>query len=107
VTVSRTDDLNALLQLQDGRSLNDISFILIRQHRYKQALHFAQKAYRNTRANPVHAFATFNLGYVLLRLGHCRRAITLLEAALPNEPKDQQPLVRNRIRQAQKTCGRS
>jgi serine/threonine protein kinase len=107
VTVSRTDDLNALLQLQDGRSLNDISFILIRQHRYKQALPFAQKAYRNTSANPVHAFATFNLGYVLLRLGHCRRAITLLEAALPNEPKDQQPLVRNRIRQAQKTCGRS
>jgi serine/threonine protein kinase len=107
VTVSRTDDLSALLQLQDGRSLNDISFILIRRHRYKQALPFAQKAYRNTSANPVHAFATFNLGYVLLRLGHCRRAITLLEAALPNEPKDQQPLVRNRIRQAQKTCGRS
>jgi serine/threonine protein kinase len=108
VTVTKTDfELNKFLQLRDGRSLNDISFILIREHRYKDALPFAQKAYRNTSANPVHAFATFNLGYVLLRLGHCERAITLFKAALPNEPKDQRPLVRNRINQAQKTCGRS
>ena len=55
----------------------------------------------------MHAFATFNLGYVLLRLGHCQQALTLFNQALPNEPKDQQPLVRNRIKQAQKTCGQS
>jgi serine/threonine-protein kinase len=108
VTVSKPDlQLSKFLQLQDGRTLNDISFILIREHRFRDALPFAQKAYRNTSGNPVHAFATFNLGYVLLKLGHCRRAITLFKAALPNEPKDQQPLVRNRINQAQKTCPRS
>jgi serine/threonine protein kinase len=108
VTVSTTDfELNKFLQLDDGRSLNDISFILIREHRFRQALPFAKKAYENTSENPVHAFATFNLGYVLLRLGHCRRALTLFNAALPNEPKDQRPLVKNRIKQARKTCGRS
>ena len=109
VTVSKQGfDLKKFLQLNDGRSLNDISFILIREHRFKAALPIAQKAYRNTRGeNPVHAFATFNLGYVLLRLGHCRQALGLFNAALPNEPKDQQPLVRNRIKQAQKTCGQS
>jgi serine/threonine protein kinase len=106
VTVSKPGfDLNKFLQLKDGRSLNDISFILIKEHRFKAALPIAQKAYRNTSEKTVHAFATFNLGYVLLRLGHCQQALTLFNQALPNEPKDQQPLVRNRIKQAQKTCG--
>jgi serine/threonine protein kinase len=108
VTVSSPGfDLQKFLQLKDGRSLNDISFILIQEHRFKAALPIARKAYRNTSTNPVHAFATFNLGYVLLRLGHCQQALTLFNQALPNEPKDQQPLVRNRIKQAQKTCGQS
>lgn len=108
VTVSKPGfDPSTFLQLQDGRSLNDISFILIREHRFKDALPIARKAYKNTHGNPVHAFATFNYGYVLLKLGHCRQALTLFKAALPNEPNDQQPLVRNRIRQARKTCGRS
>ena len=96
-----------MLELQDGRTLNDISFVLISAHRFEDALPFAEKAYHNTSENPVHAYATFNLGYVLLKLGHCQRAITLFKAALPNEPNDQQPLVRNRINQAQKTCRRS
>ena len=100
-------DLKKLLELQDGRTLNDISFVLISAHRFEDALPFAEKAYHNTSENPVHAYATFNLGYVLLKLGHCQRAITLFKAALPNEPNDQQPLVRNRINQAQKTCRRS
>jgi serine/threonine protein kinase len=100
-------DLKKLLQLRDGRTLNDISYILIGAHRYKDALPFAQKAYRNTTENPVHAFATFNLGYVLLKLGHCQRSIQLFQAALPNEPPDQQPLVRHRINLARKNCGRS
>jgi serine/threonine protein kinase len=100
-------DLKKLLELQDGRSLNDISFILISARRFKDALPFAKKAYRNTHENPVHAYATFNLGYVLLKLGNCTRSIQLFEAALPNEPKEQQPLVRRRIKQAQKSCRRS
>jgi serine/threonine protein kinase len=109
VTVSKPGfQLSKFLQLNDGRSLNDISFILIREHRFKEALPIAKKAYRNTRGkNPVHAFATFNLGYVLLRLGNCTRSLQLFNAALPNEPKDQQLLVRRRITQAKKTCHRS
>jgi serine/threonine protein kinase len=100
-------DLKKLLQLRDGRTLNDISFILIGAHRYKDALPFAQKAYRNTSEYPVHAFATYNLGYVLLQLGHCKKSIRLFEAALPHEPPDQQPYVQRRITQAKKSCGRS
>jgi serine/threonine protein kinase len=100
-------DLKKLLELQDGRTLNDISFILISAKRFKDALPFAKKAYRNTSENPVHAYATFNLGYVLLKLGNCTRSIQLFQAALPNEPKEQQPLVRRRIKQAKKSCPRS
>ena len=54
-----------------------------------------------------YAFATFNLGYILLKLGNCTRSLQLFNAALPNEPKDQRPLVRRRINQAKKTCHRS
>ncbi|HEY6836789.1 MAG TPA: serine/threonine-protein kinase [Gaiellaceae bacterium] len=100
-------DLKKLLSLNDGRTLNDISFILIGAHRYKDALPFAQKAYRNSRDQPVHAFATYNLGYVLYRLGNCRRGLQLFEAALPNEPRDQQRYVQRRINQAKKQCGRA
>ena len=109
VTVSKPGfELSKFLQLKDGRSLNDISFILIREHRFKDALPIAEKAYRNTSGeNPVHAFATFNLGYVLLKLGNCTRSLQLFNAALPNEPKDQRALVRRRIKQAKKTCRRS
>jgi serine/threonine protein kinase len=100
-------DLKKLLELNDGRTLNDISFILISAHRFGDALPFAQKAYRNTHENPVHAFATFNLGYVLLQRGHCKQALKLFQKALPGEPPDQQDLVRRRIRRTQKQCGRS
>ena len=100
-------DLKKLLELQDGRTLNDISFVLISAHRFKDALPFAKKAYRNTTEKTVHAYATFNLGYVLLKLGNCNRSLQLFEAAYPNEPKEQQPLVKRRIRQAEKSCRRS
>jgi tetratricopeptide (TPR) repeat protein len=98
-------DLKKLLRLKDGRTLNDIGFILIGAHRYKDAVPFLQKAYRNTHDYPVHAFATYNLGYVLYKLGHCRQGLELFEAALPNEPKDQQRYVQRRINQAKKVCG--
>ncbi len=94
-------DLNRLLQLDDGRTLNDIAFILIGAKRYRSALPFAKKAYRNTHDYPVHAFATFNLGYLWLRLGNCKRAIPLLKKALPHEPVDQQQNVKNRINYAE------
>jgi serine/threonine protein kinase len=100
-------DVKRFLDLKDGRTLNDIGFVLIGAHRYKDALPILEKAYRNTHENPVHAYATFNLGYVMLRLGNCRRSLQLFQEALPNEPKEAQPLVRNRINQAKKTCRRS
>ena len=95
-------DPKQLLQLDDGRSLNDIAFVLIGAHRYRTALPFAKKAYHNTHDYPVHAFATFNLGYVYLRLGNCKKALPLLRAALPHEPEDQQQYVKNRIKYAEK-----
>ncbi|MGB2874973.1 MAG: serine/threonine-protein kinase [Gaiellaceae bacterium] len=98
-------DLHKLLDLKDGHTLNDISYILISAHRYKDALPFAQKAYRNTHDEPTHAFATYNLGLVLLKQGQCRQGISLMQKALPNEPLDLQPFVRRRIRAAQKHCG--
>jgi serine/threonine protein kinase len=98
-------DLQQLLQLNDGRTLNDISYVLISAHRFKDALPFAQKAYRNTHANPVHAFATFNLGYVLFKTGNCRDGVRLMEASYANQPPQWQPNVRNRINAAKKRCG--
>src|SRR6266542_2971407 len=98
-------DLKRLLELQDGHTLNDIAYVLIEVHRFRDALPFARKAYRRTSEYPLHAYATFNLGYVLLQLGHCRESIRLFQAALPHEPKEQQPYVRNRIKQARSRCG--
>src|SRR4051812_22555210 len=98
-------DLKRLLDLQDGRTLNDISYVLISAHRYRDALPFAQKAYRRTHENPVHAFATFNLGYVLFKRGNCRDGIGLMERSLSNEPPVWRPAVRNRIRAARNRCG--
>jgi tetratricopeptide (TPR) repeat protein len=98
-------DLKQLLELQDGHTLNDIAYVLIEVHRFQDALPFAQKAYRRTSDYPVHAYAAFNLGYVLLQLGHCRESIRLFQLALPHEPKGQQLYVRNRIKQAKSRCG--
>jgi predicted Ser/Thr protein kinase len=98
-------DLQQLLQLHDGRTLNDISYVLISAHRFEDALPFAQKAYRNTHTNPVHAFATFNLGYVLFKTGNCHDGVRLMEASYPNQPPQWQPNVRNRINAAKKRCG--
>jgi serine/threonine protein kinase len=97
-------DLKKLLKLQDGHTLNDISYILISAHRYKAALPFAQKAYRKARDEPTHAFATYNLGLVLLKTGHCGQGIRFMQKALPLEPDDLQPFVRRRIQAAQKHC---
>jgi serine/threonine-protein kinase len=97
-------DLKKLLQLKDGQTLYNISYILINAHRYKDALPFAQKAYQRTHTNPIHAFATFNLGYVLLRRGNCRDGLRLMRASLPNQPAVWQPAVRSRITHAEKHC---
>jgi serine/threonine protein kinase len=99
-------ELKKLLRLRDGHTLNDISYILISAQRYKDALPFAQKAYRNTHDQPTRAFATYNLGLVLVKTGHCPQGIKLMQKALPMEPKQLQDLVRRKITQAQMNCGR-
>jgi tetratricopeptide (TPR) repeat protein len=98
--------LKKLLLLDDGRTLNDIAYVLIGAHRYREALPFARKAVKNAHTNPTRAYATFNLGYVLLQLGDCAESLPLLRQALPLEPQDQRQYVRNRIQQAQRRCSR-
>jgi serine/threonine protein kinase len=100
-------DPKQLLRLEDGRSLNDIGYILVGAHRYRDALPILQKAVRRTDSStPTGAYARFNLGYVLVRLNHCAEGIRFLQRALPHEPADQQPFVRRRITFAQRHCGR-
>jgi tetratricopeptide (TPR) repeat protein len=99
--------LKKLLLLNDGRTLNDIAYVLIGAHRYREALPFARKAVKKARTNPTRAYATFNLGYVLLQLGRCDESLPLLRKALPLEPADQRQYVRNRIKQAQLRCSQA
>ena len=99
--------LKKLLLLDDGRTLNDIAYVLIGAHRYRDALPFARKAVKKARTNPTRAYATFNLGYVLLQLGDCAESLPLLRQALPLEPADQRQYVRNRIKQARLRCSQA
>ena len=98
--------LKKLLLLNDGRTLNDIAYVLIGAHRYRDALPFARKAVNKAHTDPTRAYATFNLGYVLLQLGRCGESIPLLQKALPLEPPDQRQYVKNRIKQARRRCSR-
>jgi predicted Ser/Thr protein kinase len=98
--------LEKLLLLNDGRTLNDIAYVLIGAHRYRDALLFARKAVKKAHTDPTRAYATFNLGYVLLQLGRCGESIPLLQKALPLEPPDQRQYVKNRIKQARRRCSR-
>src|SRR6266540_2102271 len=98
--------LKKLLLLNDGRTLNDIAYVLTGAHRYRDALLFARKAVKKAHTDPTRAYATFNLGYVLLQLGRCGESIPLLQKALPLEPPDQRQYVKNRIKQARRRCSR-
>jgi serine/threonine protein kinase len=100
-------DPRRLLELEDGRSLNDIGFILVEAHRYRDALPILQKAVRRTDGSTVTgAYSRFNLGLVLVRLNRCAEGIGFLRQALPHEPADEQPFVRRRITFARHHCGR-
>jgi hypothetical protein len=100
-------DPKRLLQLEDGRTLNDIGYILVRANRYRDALPILQKAVRHTdRTTVTGAYARFNLGLTLVRLGRCAEGIRFMGRGLPYEPGDQQPFVRRRITFARRHCGR-
>jgi tetratricopeptide (TPR) repeat protein len=95
-----------LLQSEDGRTLNDAAYWLIRGGQYDRAVPLAQKAIRYTsKSSVIHGYATFNLGLSLLKTGRCREALPYLQTALRIEAPGQRHLIRPRIKQA-KTCVR-
>jgi tetratricopeptide (TPR) repeat protein len=95
-----------LLQSEDGRTLNDAAYWLIRGGQYERAVPLAQKAIRYTkRDSVVHGYATFNLGLSLFKTGRCREALPYLTTALKVEAPGQRHYIRPWIKQA-KTCVR-
>jgi len=63
----------------DGHTLNDRGYALMRAGDYAAALPLLRAAVRDLRgagpADPYEAYANYNLGYSLLRLGRCDRAL--------------------------------
>jgi serine/threonine protein kinase len=95
-----------LLQSNDGRTLNDAAFWLIRGGQYERAVPLAQKAVTHTiKDGVIHGYAIFNLGLALLKTGRCNEALPYLKTALRIEAPEQRPFIRPRIRQAT-TCVR-
>ena len=95
-----------LLRSEDGRTLNDVAFALIGAHDYARAVPFARKAVRKAQEGTLtHAYATFNLGLALLRLGRCDESLPLLRHALELEPADLKAFIRPKIKRAQR-CAR-
>jgi serine/threonine-protein kinase len=92
-----------LLQSEDGRTLNDGAYWLIRGGQYERAVPLAQKAVRYTKKDAVvHGYATFNLGLALLKTGRCKEALPYLQRALKIEAPSQRHFIRPRIKQAQR-----
>src|SRR5712691_11555750 len=95
-----------LLRSEDGRTLNDAAYALITAKQYSRALPFARKAVRNARrGSRTRGYATFNLGYTLLKLGRCKESLTPLRLALRIEAKPLHRYINPQIRRAQ-TCVR-
>jgi len=95
-----------LLQSQDGRTLNDAAFALIKAHEYSRALPLARKAARTAQKGTVtRGYAIFNLGFTLLHLGRCQESLGPLKLALKLESASQQKFIRPEIKRAQ-ACAR-
>jgi serine/threonine protein kinase len=91
-----------VLKSTDGRTLNDAAFYLINANEYARAVPFARRAVRYTvRGTVTRAYATFNLGLSLLKVGRCEEALPLLKHALKLEAPEQSPFITPRIKQAQ------
>jgi len=93
-----------LLRSKDGRTLNDVAFALIGVHEYERALPFARKAV-NRAEGITRGYASFNLGYALLKLGRCDESLRPLNRALALEPRQFHRYIRPRIKQA-KRCAK-
>jgi len=91
-----------LLKSKDPRTLNDAGFALVQAHEYARALPLLQKAVKNARVGTLtRGYATFNLGYALLKLGRCREAVQPLQLALRIEAKSARKFISPQIKQAQ------
>jgi hypothetical protein len=91
-----------VLKSVDGRTLNDAAFYLIQADEYQRAIPFARRAVRYTiKGSVTRGYATFNLGFALLKTGHCADALPLLQHASRLESAAQRPFIRPRIKQAQ------
>jgi serine/threonine-protein kinase len=91
-----------VLKSTDGRTLNDAAFYLINAKEYARAVPFARRAVRYSPGGSVtHGYATFNLGFSLLKVGRCAEALPLLKHALKIEAPEQGAFIRPRIKQAQ------
>ena len=90
-----------LLKSEDGRTLNDAAFALMKVKAYARALPFARKAVRMTAKGSVtRGYATYNLGDTLLELGRCQESLALLDRALKIEAKPLRKYIRPQIRRA-------
>jgi hypothetical protein len=90
-----------LLQSEDGRTLNDAAFALMKAHQYERALPFARKAARTAAKGSVtRGYATFNLGFTLLQLGRCQESLAPLQLALRIEAKAQSKFIQPQIKRA-------
>jgi Protein kinase domain len=92
-----------LLESNDGRTLNDAAFALIGAGEYARAVPFARKAVRKAPVRSLtRGYATFNLGYALLKVGRCAESLPYLRKALAIEAQSQAQYIRPRIRQAKR-----
>jgi serine/threonine-protein kinase len=92
-----------VLRSTDGVMLNDAGYFLITAYdEYARAIPFERRALEYTpRGSVAHGYATYNLGFALLKLGRCAEALPLLKTALRIEAPAQAHVIRPRIRQAQ------
>ncbi len=76
-------------------SLTDQSTSLLRSGQYEDAASLAEQAARDLAgagpADPYEAYANFDAGYALYRLGRCAEAVTFLEKAQSLEPQRAEP----------------
>jgi eukaryotic-like serine/threonine-protein kinase len=79
----------------DGHALNDQGFARMRAGDFAGAVPLLQQAVQALRGtgprDPYEAFANFNLGFSLLRLGRCDEAVPYLQRAQSLEPSRPEP----------------